>query len=289
MDYQKYIELSIIIPTIGRKVELDKLLFSLKNAVLKISYEIIVVDQNEPGFINEVISKHSKELNITHLNVNFKGLSKAKNFGTSLATGEYISFPDDDCIIFDTTYDLGLELLKKHDLDIVFGKCVDDSGKDSVLNFKKVAYYLNDKNMEGGFVEATAIIKNEIFKKNLLFDEKMGAGCFHGAEEGFDWLYRILIQKNTKVYYDPSVKFYHPQVIMSKGDIKSLKRVFHYRCGTAYLCKKHRFLLKFYKRLILSLFGFLFYLIFNRKVAKYYSVEFCALVVGWFLYDKEKR
>ncbi len=45
--------------------------------------------------------------------------------------------------------------------------------------------------MLGGFVEATVVCKRDVFM-NFEFDENMGAGTFFGAEEGFDWLYRIL-------------------------------------------------------------------------------------------------
>lgn len=289
MDNQKHIELSIVVPTIGRLKELDELLFSIKNNHIDFSYEILIVDQNAQGFIDEIIKKHENDFTISHYNVNFKGLSKAKNFGVSKAKGIFISFPDDDCLILKDTYNLGINLMNKLGLDIVFGKCIDEKGNDSVLNFKKIPYYLNSDNMLGGFVEATAIVKKDIFGKGFLFDENMGAGCFHGAEEGFDWLYCILKSGTFKAYFEPKILFYHPQVILEKGNLNSLNRVFKYRCGTAYLCKKHSFYFKYFNRLILTLFASLFYLFLNRNKSKYYLVESCSLVVGWILYDKKNN
>jgi len=75
--------------------------------------------------------------------------------------------------------------------------------------------------MLGGFVEATVVCRRNIFDK-FQFDENMGAGTFFGAEEGFDWMYRILTQSSIKAYFSPEILFYHPKVILAKGDYSSL-------------------------------------------------------------------
>ena len=94
-----------------------------------------------------------------------------------------------------------------------------------------------------------------------------------GAEEGFDWVYRLLTTSKHKIYYTPKIKFYHPQVILDKGDLTSLNRVFKYRCGTAYLCVKHGFNFTYYKRLILTKIATFLFLLKNKNVAEYYRVE----------------
>ena len=62
MDNQKHIELSIIIPTIGRKKELDKLLLSIINNTIDFSYEVLIIDQNPKGFIDEIVKNHENNL-----------------------------------------------------------------------------------------------------------------------------------------------------------------------------------------------------------------------------------
>jgi glycosyltransferase involved in cell wall biosynthesis len=279
----KNILLSIIIPTIGRKLELLDLLKSLVKSIENISYEIIIIDQNPKGFLDDSLNEYRDILNISHHNVDFKGLSKAKNYGVKLAQGLYLSFPDDDCKIFPSTYSKALEIIQNNNFDIVFGRCIDKMGNDSVLKFKKESYLLNKNNMLGGFVEATGIISKKIFDQGFLFDENMGAGCFHGAEEGFDWLYRILTGSTTKAFYSKEVIFYHPQVLLDKGTPQALKRVFTYSCGGAYLCKKHGFYFKFSKRLILVMISIPFYLFFNWKKSKYYFAELLGLLSGFIL------
>ena len=285
MDSGKFIKLSILIPTIGRKAELDMLLQSIVDAHLSFPFEIIVIDQNPLNFLGEVLKKFECILPIKHHLVTFKGLSKAKNYGVRVAEGDLVCFPDDDCKIFPDTFSKAIDILEKENCDLVFGKCVDENGKDSVLNFQKKEYILNKENMLGGFVEATVVCKRSIFD-NFEFDENMGAGTFFGAEEGFDWLYRILSQSSAKAMFSPDIIFYHPQVILSKGDLSAINRVFKYRCGTAYLCHKHKFSGKYNKRLLLSYIASKVYYPFNKEKSKYYKTEALALQVGKIFAEK---
>lgn len=274
------VELSIIIPTLNRTIELRALLQSIEKYVLNIEYEVIIIDQNSSGFLYDIVKEFNEKLNLKHHIVAFKGLSKAKNYGATIAQGDFLSFPDDDCTIFADTYSKALETLNSENVDIVFGRCVDAEGEDSVLRFKKTSYLLDKNNMLGGFVEATGVINRRLFEQGFFFDENMGAGCFHGAQEGYDWLYRILTNSSIKVFYSPEVIFYHPQVLLDKGSLQALKRVFTYSCGTAYLCKKHKFYFRFIKRLTLVMLSLPIYLIVNRKKARYYFVEFLGLFIG---------
>jgi glycosyltransferase involved in cell wall biosynthesis len=274
-------QLSIVIPTINRRIELEELLNSIQNYVIDIIYEVIIIDQNPSGFLDDIILEYRDILNISHYLVSFKGLSKAKNYGAKKAIGEYLTFPDDDCRIYSDTYSKALETIATKKVDIVFGRCIDAEGNDSVLQFKKESYRLSKNNMLGGFVEATGVIHQSVFDKGFFYDENMGAGCFHGAQEGYDWLYRILTCSQIEVMYNPEVLFYHPQVLLDKGSIQALKRVFTYSCGTAYLCKKHKLYFRYYKRLTL-VFGSLFvYLVINREKMRYYFVELLGLLSGF--------
>lgn len=273
-------KLSIIIPTVNRKEELRALLESIQLCNFEINYEVIIVDQNHIGFLNDIVNEFDSKINLKHHNVTLRGLSKAKNFGASIAQGDFLSFPDDDCKIFPETYLKALDSIISENADIVFGRCLDSVGNESVLRFKKKSCYLNKDNMLGGFVEATGIISKEIFEQGFFFDENMGAGCFHGAEEGYDWLYRILTESKFKAFFNTEIIFYHPQVLLDKGTVQALKRVFTYSCGTAYLCKKHKFYFRFVKRFILVIFSLPVYFIINRKKAKYYLAELLGLLSG---------
>lgn len=279
MVNQSRIKLSILVPTIGRTIELSALLHSILDAKLSFPYEIVLIDQNPIGYLDEVLNNYRNKLPIKHHVVKFKGLSKAKNYGVKVSCGSFICFPDDDCKIFPDTFLNAFSLIEKENADLVFGKCIDENRADSVLRFQKKQYILNHHNMLGGFVEATVVCKRVVFM-NFEFDENMGAGTFFGAEEGFDWLYRILSHSNLKAVFSPEITFFHPQVIVSKGDISALNRVFKYRCGTAYLCQKHSFNKRYFSRVFLSFLAYLFYFFINKNKSEYYKTEWMALQIG---------
>lgn len=272
--------ITIIIPTYGRITELNLLLQSIYNSNINIGdFEILIIDQNSGNFLSELLINYRDKSNLKHFNVDFKGLSKAKNFGVNMANGKYVCFPDDDCKFYTDTISYAIGVLRNQNVEIVFGKCVDEFGTDSVIKFRKTSQVLNLKNLNGGFVEATLFAEKSVFK-NFNFDESLGAGCFHGAEEGYDWLYRVLKNSKFNVIYDPLILFNHPQVIIRKGDLASIRRVFTYRCGFAKLCFKHGFYIKYFSRLLLVIISLPYFLIVNRNYFKYYSSEFLGLLTG---------
>jgi glycosyltransferase involved in cell wall biosynthesis len=274
-------KISVIISTLGRALEVDELLNSM--AVLsEYSHEIIVVDQNFNQTLDTIVSKYSQTYNILHYKVDFRSLSKAKNFGIEKAIGEYICFPDDDSRLFADTITNALNILENNSkIDATFGKCVDKSGKDSVIQFEVKPSYLTLKNFEGKFIEATMFARTKLLKENK-FDENLGIGSFFGAEEGYDLIYRLL--KNGKIlYYSPFIRFYHPQVIDNHASVSAYKRVYNYRKGYGYICKKHKLYAKLISRLFLVLCASIAYLVFNYNKSRYYFIEFLAINVGFIM------
>lgn len=114
---------SLIIPTINRKKELENLLESIKNIQYNELEEIIVIDQNENNLIDDVVERYKKILPIQHYKVNFKGTSKAKNYGAKMAKGDIINFPDDDSQILPQTLSTVNEMFKeKKEYSVICGK-----------------------------------------------------------------------------------------------------------------------------------------------------------------------
>lgn len=272
-------KISIIIPTLGRLKEVDELLQSMID-VQNYSHEVIVVDQNFNNSLDHIISQYTVKFNIKHYKVDFRSLSKAKNYGIRKAKGELICFPDDDSLFLERTLSTGISFLDTNsNIDVVFGKCIDFDGNDSVIKFNQESGYLYLNNFEGKFVEATMFARTNILK-NMLFDENLGIGSFFGAEEGYDIVYRLLCL-NHVLYFNTNIKFYHPQAILNYDSLSALRRVYHYRLGFAYLCWKHRFYLKYFQRLSLTFFYIPLLFLFGRKKYEYYLIEFFSLIVGF--------
>lgn len=278
-------DLTIVLPTLGREKEVDAMLESIHRFVTSanISFEIIVVDQNYSDLLDSVVDKYrALGFEMLHHKVSFRGLSKAKNYGAKLARGKYVCFIDDDAEFLEDTAQLAISRLEEGIYDIVSGRCVDREGSDSVLHFKNEEQVLTLSAFENRFVESTMFFKREICGR-FQYDENMGIGAFYGAEEGYDLVYRML-HENVKILFDPEIKFYHPQTVVSHSAPGMARKAFMYRMGYGYLCKKHHLNKKYWKRLILVIMYIPYLAIFKRKDVNYYAGELLGLIAGRILY-----
>ncbi|MGH9422256.1 MAG: glycosyltransferase family 2 protein, partial [Thermoanaerobaculia bacterium] len=130
----------------------------------------------------------------------------------------------------------------------------------------------------GMFVEPATAVRTAVARE-IPFDETLGVGTFHGAEEGYDWVLRLL-QAGKRLYFQPSIEFFHPQTVVDKGSPGALRRVFSYRCGFARLCRKHGLWGKYTRRVALTACAIPVYAIVDRTKARYYVAELCGLVAG---------
>lgn len=267
--------LSIIVATKGRSKEIADLLDSIKYDTPDL-IEIIIVDQNVSDALNLIIENYRGDLQINHIKTEARGASNARNIGIQHSRGQYLCFPDDDCKLMDDTIYTALQKVEQH--DVVFGKCVDENGNDSVIPFAKGEHKLTLKFHEHMFVEATMFAKRQIML-SYSYDEKLGVGTFHGAEEAYDLVLRLLKDGKDLVYSDKII-FYHPNKILNHSSEAEIRRVFSYRCGYAKLCFKHKFYLKYFKRLSMVAFAVLCFFLINRSKSRYYLSEFLGLLAG---------
>jgi len=90
---------SIIIPTYNRKLLLAKCLQSINDVDFsRNDYEVIVVDDGSTDGTREFLSRLSGS-NFRAFFRNHGGPAKARNWGVQNASGEYIAFTDDDCLV----------------------------------------------------------------------------------------------------------------------------------------------------------------------------------------------
>lgn len=269
--------LSIIIPTLHRLSQVEALLDSICLCEYQ-NCEVLVIDQNFSTLLDDTVTKYSVKLNIKHHKVDFRSLSKAKNYGSQFASGSILCFPDDDCEVFPNTFSKALSILQETNSDVVFGKCVERDLSDSVIKFKKNEGYLTGKKYEGMFLDATIFVKHDIFQK-YRYDESFGVGAFYGAEEGYDLVLRML-KDNVNMYFSPNILFYHPRKISTHTSPEEIKRVFTYRCGFSHLCLKHGLYAKLISRM-LKVSCYIFYLaVFERVKIRYYFSELLGILVG---------
>ncbi|BDA67059.1 glycosyltransferase [Rivularia sp. IAM M-261] len=269
--------LSIIVPTLHRVNQVEALLNSIVTSNYK-NCEILIIDQNFSNLLDTVVDKYLDKIKINHFKVDFRSLSKAKNYGYELASGNIICFPDDDSEVFPETFSNAVSILQNTNSDAVFGKCVERDLSDSVIKFEKDEGYFTSKKYEGMFLDATIFIRKDIFKK-YLYDESFGVGAFYGAEEGYDLVLRML-KDNVKMYFSPNILFYHPRKISTHTSFQEIKRVFTYRCGFSHLCLKHKLYTKLISRTVKVSFYILYLAIFERVKIRYYLSELLGILVG---------
>ncbi len=86
--------ISLIVATLNRVTELERLLISLEEQSYR-DFEVLVVDQNPDDRLVPVLGLRAR-LVIRHLRSE-RGLSRARNVGLCAARGDILAIPDDDC------------------------------------------------------------------------------------------------------------------------------------------------------------------------------------------------
>ena len=86
---------SLILCTLGQIWLIRKNLDSIVKQSYK-NLELIIVDQNDNDVLSSILKDYDDKIFIKHIKSE-KGLSKSRNIGISVAEGDIIAFPDDDC------------------------------------------------------------------------------------------------------------------------------------------------------------------------------------------------
>ena len=238
---------SLIVATYGRYHELDNLLSSLCLQELSADYfEIIIVDQNNNGFLKAIVTKYEKTLLITHILSTKKGLSYNRNLGLSYARGNYICFPDDDCTYYPNTLVKVLKCFNETKSDAIFGAIRDRStNKNIIRSWPDKNKILTKHNFFFLYSSITLFMK----KNKLIFNEKLGVGCYFGSYEDADFVYRLIKTKKNCIYIS-DIELWHPNVGIS--DFTRKKNI-SYSLGFGAFCKINKFDIVVIKLFVMSL------------------------------------
>jgi cellulose synthase/poly-beta-1,6-N-acetylglucosamine synthase-like glycosyltransferase len=237
--------------------------------------ELIVVDQSGKPETGELLARQQVDFAITHLPMNGRGASRARNYGWSFARGEFITFPDDDC-----HYPRGflLQVLRK------FADPAIDAISTSVEHMSRPetpAAQITRGNLLECCLEAGLFARREALG-DLRYDELMGVGCESpwNSDEGPDLLLRMMA-RGLRIDYCPDLCIHHPNPLQT-ADERLQERNFKYSRGRGYLLRKHRFpLTQITKTLVRSFGGSLLMAITARPFwARYYWRSFVGKLIG---------
>ena len=215
------------------------------------NFEVILVDQNN-CLLN--IRRKSFNFDIKHIKSK-KGLSLSRNIGFNCSKGEFICFPDDDCVYHRNTLLNVHKAINKTKSQVVAGRTTDKNFKNTLLNYPHKKTYFHKINIIKEICSVTFFIKNN----NLRFDTSLGLGSERNISgEETDYLLRINDNFKYKIFYDPSILIFH-----TNFNNNSLKKSYNYGLGSSIVLKKNNLkifntliILKIIINLVLSLLKF---------------------------------
>lgn len=228
---------SLIVATIGRTLELEKLLGSLATQSHP-DFEVLVVDQNVSDDLGSMVSKYSKIMTIRWLRSK-PGLSRARNVGLKQATGEIVCFPDDDCWYpKDLLRSVHSKFVADSGIGGVTGLPVNPAGRPLYGNWSKKAQNVNTLNVWACAISITIFLSRQLVEDVADFDETLGAGAEWFSGEETDYLIRA-ISKGYRILYDPKITCIHPDGLAAYTK-ESVLKMRKYNTGFGHVLRKHK-------------------------------------------------
>ncbi|MBC1234819.1 glycosyltransferase family 2 protein [Listeria booriae] len=203
-------KISVIIATLGDRItELKRLLETLENQTYT-HFEVLFVLQQEQDVWSNILEGYN--LNTRVVMMSGRGLSKARNLGLAHATGDIVTFSDDDCWYGHETFAHVVASMQTGK-DVISLNMYDPNrkkfGRDQHIQTPKflTKRELLSRSSIEIFVKRSCLDKNEAGPA-ILFDEAFGLGASHISGEENIFLVD-LFQKGYRTYFHPEYLVYH--------------------------------------------------------------------------------
>ena len=234
------IRISLVVATLGRTIELDRLFRSL-SAQDRTDFEVILVDQNADTRLEQLAGGNWPfPVKWIHM-PNIRGLSRARNIGWRAARGEFLIFPDDDCWYPPWLLSRGIGILDAAQADIMTGRAADEQGNDINGRYAQKSHRIDRTNVWISGIEWVMLFKRSALLALNGFDEDVGVGASTPwqACEGQEILLRA-IEHGHKCCFDPSFFGHHARFdeIPAKA-LRAKGRA--YGRGLGYVLRLHRY------------------------------------------------
>lgn len=205
------ISVSLILCTLGRTEEVKEFL-KHSNNFTRSDFEIIIADQNEDNRIEKIISELNKiSYKILHLKTPL-GLSKSRNFSISYAKGEFIAFPDDDCLYDKNTLEKVINFFNSNlNIDILIAKWQNPDKNGYQPHTNKISHIIDNPKEIFTLMSSEIFVRRKVFNVLGNFDTNLGLGSgtiFKGGED-YDFLLRCF-NYSFKIYFNSDINIYHP-------------------------------------------------------------------------------
>lgn len=272
---------SLIVSTLGRFEELLEFVKCLTKMKHR-NFELIIVDQNKTDRIKFACEELNIDFGFIYLHTaNERGLSRGRNRGIPMATGDILCFPDDDCIYPPNLLSDVLGRFEDIGADIVCGRAATPEGRSINGRFEKKAQFVTRNNVFSTQIEWVVFFRRQVLVDLIGFDVDVGVGATTPwqACEGPEITLRALAA-GFVVYYDPQIYAFHAELT---GDVMA-RKVRGYARGMGYVFRIHQYKLwDVLRYFIRPIGGFVFALArFNINRAKYYVQVMIGRVEGFY-------
>lgn len=230
---------SLVVATLGRTAELDRLLGSLA-AQERADVEIVIVDQNGDDRLGPVLDQWSGRLPITWLRGESLGVCRARNTGAAAARGEWLIFPDDDCWYPAQCLTRLETLTGRHPAAFHGGRAADRDGRTIMGTFAAQAGPITRQNVWSTMIEWMLAIRAPAFAEVGGFDPAIGpgAGTPWGAYEAQDLALKLL-EAGHRGHYDPGWFGHHPDDRSDQTTASAIAKIRLYSQGLGYVMRRH--------------------------------------------------
>ena len=222
--------LSVIVPVYNVDKRIERCLLSITNQSYK-NIEIIVIDDgstDRSGLICDKLAEKDHRIQVIHNEVNL-GVSKARNMGTTLARGFYITFVDADDYIESMMYEVLIQDIEYYDTDIAMCGVYEKNRQYSKLINNK-----NEINLYTGQELLEKIYKKDYVMYIVMWNKVYKSKVFNGVvfPDGVtreDEFVMHEIMYNAKYISVRNKEFYHYTThegsITKQKDINRLDRL----------------------------------------------------------------
>jgi glycosyltransferase involved in cell wall biosynthesis len=226
---------SLIVPTLGRTIEVADLFASIVDQNRR-DVELIIVDQNNDERIVPLVEALPSRVAVLHLKLKAKNVSAARNAGLAASSGEIIAFPDDDC--WYPPYLLNhVDAWFRENLEysVLAVGALDDAGVRSGNRWIQDACDIGPLNVLRTTFCSSLFVSDLARKRVVLFDPKLNRG------EETDFILRLLAT-GLRGRFDRGLHIHHPRRDMLSGTV-SRARAKSYGAGMGRLVRRHSLVL----------------------------------------------
>lgn len=222
------IKVSVIVPTHNRPHFLGRTISSLLAQTYP-NVEIVVVDDNSPGSpargdTQALMEKYASHTNIIYIqNEKPMGGGPSRNAGIEAASGEYVTFLDDDDVYLPEKIDTQLSFMLKNNLDLSFTDVFIHGIDGKLIEYRRHSY-VEDCSCDALFrqhiIHSLCPTSTYMVKRNFI----LSMGGFRAVPMGQDFMLMWdLLEHGAKTGYLPVsyiIQYIHNEGRISVGKNK---------------------------------------------------------------------